>query len=167
VARYEIVGDHTRFDVTLRPSLPDLRVRVPEVSGSLEATLTPDGMLDLAHPVAGRLEVRLTGLHTNNRLLATGLEHLLGDDVETSARVDITGARDHGPGTYAFALTTIVASRDAAMTGIGRIEIADDGRPEIVGHTRCDPRAFGAPLPPMVNLTVNVRWHVRLRAAPV
>jgi len=165
VARYEIVADQARFDVTLRPGLPDLRVRVHDVVGGFDAELFADGTLNLDRPVTGALDLRVSGLHTRNRLLAGGLEHLLGTSSETTAHVDLVGAHPHAPGTTAFDLSVTVAGRDGAMRSIVRIELHRDDEIEAMGHTRCDPRAFGAPLPPVVNLMVNVRWHLRLRPA--
>jgi hypothetical protein len=77
----------------------------------------------------------------------------------------ILGARARADGRIDLKMTVEIRGRTVKLVGTGRLTPRPSGPLEATGDTLVDPRAFGLPLPPLVNLMVHVRWRIALTPA--
>jgi hypothetical protein len=169
VADYRIDSERAAFDVTTRPGVPGLGARVSGVQGSFRVTIDDDGAVDLTQPVAGAFSLTVGDLRTGNQWVTARIPWL-GSSDRALMRGSITHARrtrdTERDGKLELPLTIEVADRAVKLVGSGRLLVRPSGDLEAVGGTLCDPRSFGIPLPPLVNLTVFVRWRLFLEPFP-
>lgn len=169
MADYRIDTERAAFDVTTRPGVPGIGARVSGVQGSFRATIAEDGAVDLDQPIAGAFSLTVGDLRTGNQWVTARIPWLGTSDralmrgTITHARTTATTARD---GRLELPLTIEVADRSVKLVGTGRLLVRPSGDVEAVGGTLCDPRSFGLPLPPLVNLMVFVRWRLFLEPFP-
>ncbi len=163
--RYEIATDETKFDVTTRPGIPGVGARVTGVRGMFDATFDEDGKVDLTHPVTGEYTMSVGDLGTGNQLLTAAVRRWLGDAEQTAVQGRIGDVRARADGRLDFSMHIDMKGRHVPLVGTGRIHMRPNGQVEATGGTLCDPRAFGLPLPPLLNLVIHVRW--RLLLAPL
>jgi hypothetical protein len=165
VSRYEIVTERTTFGVTTRPGMPGVGATVSGVTGHVIATIDGDGVADLDQPVSGSFHLTVGDLATGNQLVTSAVEQFLGSETETAVAGSILEARPRPDGRIDLVMTVEIRGRTVRLIGAGRLTPrADDadGQLDATGATLVDPRSFGLPLPPLVNLMVQVRWRVTL-----
>lgn len=162
VTRYRFDPAQAVFNVATRPGLAGLGVKVVGVTGSIEMTLDASGTLDLRRPVVGAFEVTLDNIATANQLVSAAGRQFFGGDDTAIVRGDISGAESDGVDRYRIAMTLHARDRDVAVGGSARLVSRPTAALEATGDTMCDPRAFGLPLPPLVNLMIHTRWRVAL-----
>ena len=161
---YGIVSDETRFEMGTRPGIPGLGVRISGVQGSFEATFV-DQQVDLDQPVSGEFTLLVDELTAGNAFVTAGVRHWLGREGGTAVRGTITEVRARDDHRYDVLMKIDIRDRMVPLKGVGRVSFRPTGLIEIAGTTMCDPRAFGVPLPPLLNLMVHVRWRLVLTEA--
>ncbi len=165
MSRYEIVTEHTTFHVSTRPGMPGVGARVSGVTGQFDAAISDDGAVDLDEPVTGSFTLTVDDLETGNRLVNAGVRQFLGSRSEVAVAGRILSAKARDDGRTQLSMAVDIRHRTVKLVGMGRLRLDHEGRLEAAGDTMCDPRAFGVPLPPLVNLMVHVRWRMVLRPA--
>lgn len=173
MARYEIVTDKTQFEVTTRPGIPGLGATVSGARGSFEVTFGADGRPDVTAPIGGEFTMAVGDLRTGHQLVNAGVTRWLAGRDQAAISGTITEARARDDGRFDLLMTVEVRNRTVPLRGVGRVELTserdrDEGKDavEAIGTTMCDPRSFGIPLPPLVNLMVHVRWRISLAEPP-
>lgn len=162
VSHFEIDSAHTTFGVTTRPGMPGVGARVSGVTGHVVATIDDDGVADLTQPVSGAFHLTVGDLDTGNKLVTAAVRQLLGSAHETAVAGRILEARPRPDGRIDLVMTVELRGRTVRLVGAGRLTPRPAGQLEATGATMVDPRAFGLPLPPLVNLMVHVRWRIAL-----
>ncbi len=162
---FRIDTERASFDITTRPGIPGLGARVSGVHGSFRATFADDGSIDLTQPVAGAFSLTVGDLRTGNQWITARIPWL-GSSDKALIRGSITGARPRSDGKVDLPLTIEVGDRRVRQLGSGRVANRPDGSTEAFGGTLCDPRSFGIPLPPLISLSVFVRWRLFLVPHP-
>ena len=165
VPTYEIDSEQTRFEMGTRPGIPGLSVRISGVTGSFEATFV-DGAVDLTQPVHGEFAMHVDELRAGNAFVTAGVRQWLGREDGTAVRGEVTEVRARDDRRYDLLMRIHLLDRTVPLKGTGRVAIRPTGPIEATGVTMCDPRAFGVPLPPLLNLMVHVRWRIVLTEAP-
>jgi hypothetical protein len=163
VADLRIDPERSSFDVSTRPGIAGLGARVLGATGSFRLSFDRDGRVDLDQPIAGAFAITVGDLRTGNRWVTARLPWLGIDDRAVIAGT-VSEARPARDGRLDIPMMLEVGGRTVAALGTGRVDLRDDGSVEAVGGTLCDPRSFDVPLPPLINLSVFVRWRVRLDA---
>lgn len=158
---YEIVSDETRFEMGTRPGIPGLSVHISGVQGSFEATLV-DGRIDLEQPAHGSFSLLVDELRAGNAFVTAGVRQWLGREDGTAVRGELTEVRLLDDRRYDLLMRIDIRGRAVPLKGVGRVSVRPTGLLEVAGTTMCDPRAFGVPLPPLLNLMVHVRWRLVL-----
>jgi hypothetical protein len=164
VTSYDIVSEETRFEMGTRPGIPGLSVRISGVQGSFEATIT-DGAVDLAQPAGGAFELLVDELRAGNAFVTAGVRQWLGRQDGTVVRGEVTEVRARDDRRYDVLMRIDILKRTVPLKGVGRVSVRPTGLVEVAGTTICDPRSFGVPLPPLLNLMVHVRWRLVLSAS--
>ena len=162
---FRIDSERASFDVTTRPGVPGISARVTGVQGSFRASFTDDGSVDLTRPVAGAFSLTVGDLRTGNQWITARIPWL-GPADKALIRGSITHARPRADGKADLPLTLEVGDRTVKQVGTGHVVTRPAGTVEAYGGTLCDPRSFGIPLPPLVNLMVFVRWRLFLEPFP-
>ena len=162
---FRIDSERASFDVTTRPGVPGISARVTGVQGSFRATFGDDGAVDLAQPVAGAFSLTVGDLRTGNQWITARIPWL-GPADKALIRGSIIHARPRPDGKVDLPLTLEVGDRTVKQVGTGQVVTRPAGTVEAYGGTLCDPRSFGIPLPPLVNLMVFVRWRLFLEPFP-
>ena len=162
---FRIDSERASFDVTTRPGIPGLGARVTGVQGSFRASFADDGSVDLAQPVAGAFSLTVGDLRTGNQWITARIPWL-GPADRALIRGSITHARPRADGKVDLPLTLEVGDRTVTQVGSGQIVSRPTGIIEAYGGTLCDPRSFGIPLPPLISLSVFVRWRLFLEPFP-
>ncbi len=157
-----IATDETKFDVTTRPGIAGVGARVTGVRGTFEASFDDEGKADLDQPLTGDFSMAVGDIGTGNQLLTAGVKRWLGDAKQTAVQGRISDVRGRPDGRLDFAMHIDVKGRHVPLVGTGRIHVRPNGQVEATGGTLCDPRAFGLPLPPLLNLVIHVRWRLLL-----
>ena len=162
---FRIDTERASFDVTTRPGVPGISARVTGVQGSFRATFADDGTVDLTHPVAGAFSLTVGDLRTGNQWVTARIPWL-GPADRALITGSITHARPRRDGKIDLPLTLEVGDRTVKQVGTGQVVTRPAGTVEAYGGTLCDPRSFGIPLPPLVNLMVFVCWRLFLEPFP-
>lgn len=162
---YRIDSERASFDVTTRPGIPGLGARVTGVQGSFRASFDGDGTVDLTQPVAGAFSLTVGDLRTGNQWITARIPWL-GPADKALIRGSITHARSRSDGKVDLPLTLEVGDRTVTQVGSGQLVTRPSGTIEAFGGTLCDPRSFGIPLPPLITLSVFVRWRLFLEPFP-
>lgn len=162
---FRIDTERASFDVGTRPGIPGLGARVTGVQGSFRATFGDDGAVDLTQPVAGAFSLTVGDIRTGNRWITAPIPWL-GPADRALIRGTITDARPRADGKVDIPITVEIGGRTVRQVGTGQVMTRPTGDVEAFGGTMCDPRSFGIPLPPLISLTVFVRWRLFLEPFP-
>lgn len=163
VTTYAIDPEHTSFTVAFKPTLPGMRARVGGVRGTFDAAVT-DGAVDWDQPVAGAFSMHVDDLDVGNGLFTAGARTFLDRTRNREITGTLAGVTPEGPHAFTCDVAITLADRTVRVRGRGRFHTDADGDEiRVAGRTLCDPRAFGVPLPPLVNFMVNVHWKLALR----
>ena len=161
VTSYDIVSEETRFEMGTRPGIPGMSVRISGVTGTFDATIV-GGAVDLDQPAHGEFTLHVDELRAGNAFVTAGVRQWLGREDGTAVRGEVTEVRARDDRRYDLLMRIHLLGRTVPLKGTGRLSVRPTGTLEATGVTMCDPRAFGVPLPPLVNLMVHVRWRLVL-----
>lgn len=163
--RYDFDPDRAVFTVSTRPGLAGLGIRVVGTTGHIEATIDERGAVVFDDGVRGEFTVTVRNIDTANQLVTAAALQVFGTD----HAVVVSGSVDRAepiPGDRAdratLKMTLRTTEREIPATGTTRLVLRPNGDLEAMGDTMTDPRAFGIPLPPLVNLMIHTRWRVTL-----
>lgn len=164
---HQIDQDASGFTITLQPGPPGLAIEVSGVQGAFEATVAPDGTVDLEAPLSGRFEMDVHQLDLGNRFLTAGAKRFLSGGATRATVVgELVEARSDDGRTFDADLVLHVRGRSIPVNGTCVFEVAGQDALRVTGGAVCDPRAFGVALPPLVRPKARVRWDLQLTAVP-
>jgi YceI-like domain len=161
--RFTLDTERSCVWINARSNLNPINTETRGLSGWVEATALPDGSIDQAAPVSGRLEVSADRLSSGNHLY----------DLELKRRID---ARNHPVIIGELVRITPTADRDrhlvtGDLTFHGRtrtfehemfIKVRDDTEIELTGEYIFDIRQFNMKPPSMLMLKVYPEIAVRV-----
>jgi hypothetical protein len=163
VTAFVIDTERTSFAVSFRPGIPGIGATVSGVRGVFDAAVDDAGVVDWTEAVHGSFIMHVDDLQMGNRMFTTAsrqvLSRALDEPISGTLRdVEPDPARlDH----FTAAIFIRFGDRDVPLRGQGRFEATDDGF-RVAGTSLVDPRSFGVPLPPLLNLVCTVRWRIHL-----
>lgn len=170
MTHYDIDPAATRFDVRFHPGLPGMGARVTGVRGSFEATVGPDGAVDLSRPVSGEFSLAVDELETGTWLVTIAVRRWLGQDEQVAARGVITDVAPDpdadDAGTYRLGLDLTMKGETHHLVATGHVTPNGEGPLEVTGGLRVHPSEVGMPLPSFSPPTVEVAWHLVLLPRP-
>ena len=167
MTHYRFDPERAVFDVSTRPGLAGFSIRATGAAGTVELTVDDKGAIQYEDDVRGSFTVAVRNIETANKLVTAAALQFFGTDQAVVVAGEILGAKpkaDDRAGRSELSMRLRVGARDVPAVGAGRLAWRPNGTLEATGDTMVDPRAFGVPLPPLVNLMVHIRWRVGLLA---
>ena len=163
MATYAIDKERSSFSLRFSPSFPGMKARITGLSGTFDAAVDEDGVIDWDSPVEGTFEMHVDDISLGNRFLTFGAKQWMDPKRYDRITGEIQDVRPDGENGFSCDVLIKLKDMEKSMTANGVFDVRTHDDITVHGKSMADPREFGVLMPPFMNFMVHVRWKIEIK----